>query len=227
APDGGVLACALSGCDAGRVVFATGQPQAQGIAVTDASIFWSNNVQVDGSVNACPLSGCPAAGPTLIAGGPGPGSVLASDDALFWVVNPGNKVLTCPLGGCDGGPQAFASGLQSPYFLALHAGILYWSDYDPNAGEVLACPVTGCGSAPTIIAKDEAPEGIAVDDSGVYWVTNTALGTVRSCPLTGCGGAAPRTLASGQASPFAIAVSATSIFWTNTGDGTVMKLAKP
>ena len=40
-------------------------------------------------------------------------------------------------------------------------------------------------------------------------------------PLTG---GAPTTLASGQGYPWAIAVDATSVYWTTVGDGTVMKV---
>jgi hypothetical protein len=35
------------------------------------------------------------------------------------------------------------------------------------------------------------------------------------------------TLASGQAAPYRIAIDATSVYWTNFEDGTVMKVAKP
>ena len=34
------------------------------------------------------------------------------------------------------------------------------------------------------------------------------------------------TLASGQSSPFSVAPDATSIYWTNIGDGTIMKPSK-
>jgi hypothetical protein len=40
------------------------------------------------------------------------------------------------------------------------------------------------------------------------------------------GGGTPTTLASGQSSPSAIAVDATSVYWTDSGSGTVMKLPK-
>ena len=40
------------------------------------------------------------------------------------------------------------------------------------------------------------------------------------------GGGEPQTLASGQKSPYSLAVDATSVYWTNIDDGTVMKVDK-
>jgi hypothetical protein len=40
------------------------------------------------------------------------------------------------------------------------------------------------------------------------------------------GGGAPVTIASGQNQPYSIALDATRVYWTNFGDGSVMKMAK-
>ena len=68
---------------------------------------------------------------------------------------------------------------------------------------------------------------IAVDATHVYWVAGTvnlADGVVMKVPIAG---GPPVMLASGQAQPIAVAVDATSVYWTNAGDvhgGSVVKL---
>jgi DNA-binding beta-propeller fold protein YncE len=59
-----------------------------------------------------------------------------------------------------------------------------------------------------------------VDATSVYWANNGG-GTVMKVPISG---GTPTTLASGQTTPWGIAVDATSVYWTNYGGGTVMKL---
>jgi hypothetical protein len=46
-----------------------------------------------------------------------------------------------------------------------------------------------------------------------------------ACAASGCGNT-PTVLAAGQVQPQGIAVDAVAVYWA-TGDGTIMKLAKP
>ena len=69
-----------------------------------------------------------------------------------------------------------------------------------------------------------------MDATSVYWTTLgtwdaasngfvKSSGTVMKVPLTG---GMPTTIASGQSDPVAVGVDATSVYWVNSGDGTVM-----
>lgn len=61
------------------------------------------------------------------------------------------------------------SSMPSGYF-AVHQGFVYWTETTP--GRVLRAPVSG-GSPEVLAAGLHFPEEIAVDDSGIYWLTST------------------------------------------------------
>ena len=74
-----------------------------------------------------------------------------------------------------------------------------------------------------MIAVDSSgPQGIAVDDSRVYW-THKSDGTIKSAPLAG---GEVSVLATGQTQPANVRVDATHVYWTDTGGGAIMKVAK-
>jgi hypothetical protein len=61
---------------------------------------------------------------------------------------------------------------------------------------------------------------IAIDEANVYWI---AADSIMRAPL---GGGPAVTLGSSQYGPKQIAVDALAVYWTSSGDGTVMKVAK-
>lgn len=77
----------------------------------------------------------------------------------------------CPIAGCNGAPTIYAQAQVNPYGIATDGASLYWSTagLQGSGGGIWSCPVTGCTS-PTQLASPDTPEGVAIDDTYVYWV---------------------------------------------------------
>jgi hypothetical protein len=67
------------------------------------------------------------------------------------------------------------------------------------------------------------PNGLALDDEGVYWTTAVDDGGVMFLPH---GATTPRALAERQRLPAFIAVDDDSVYWTDRDAGTVMRVSK-
>jgi hypothetical protein len=189
-----------------------------GIAVHGDVVYWlDSDLAGDNALRSCLVSGCPAGPNTLATNLHGPRTLVADDTHLYWT-SAGGYVATYPLAG--GSVTTLATGQSGAYFVAVHGTNLYWTnDSDPGTVMSIALP----SGAPVVMASVPKSLGLAADDTGIYFTTEQ--GFVMTCPLSGCA-AGPRILASAQAAPFAIVVDAAAVYWTNSGDGTVRKLAK-
>jgi sugar lactone lactonase YvrE len=83
------------------------------------------------------------------------------------------------------------------------------------------------GGAPAVLATQHGltgAEGIAVDESGVYWTNHTEGAVMKVCP----NGGAPVVFAAAQTNPNGIATDATHVYWTSVDpkDGQVLKALK-
>jgi hypothetical protein len=146
---------------------------------------------------------------------------------VYFVTYDGN-VMTCPIGGCTGGPTTLVSGPIAGALtsIALDADNVYWTVINGGPGEILACPKTGC-AAPTVLVPGRvglgpiATDGVAVyftelddnlvDDQSVFGASG-----VCKCAVGGCAGA-PATVAAHQTNPEGIAVdpgSGGKVYWT-------------
>jgi hypothetical protein len=107
-----------------------------------------------------------------------------------------------------------ASGLISPWGIAVNATGVYWMDYQ----SVLSVPLSG-GAVTTLVAGQYVAsyDNITVDPSNVYWA---GYFSVMSLPLGGeaDGGALVTTIASQQNYAQDVAVDSTSVYWIDVDD---------
>jgi hypothetical protein len=111
-----------------------------------------------------------------------------------------------------------ASGLTSPYVLAVDATSVYWADWgtgatNPGDGAILKVPLDG-GPVTTLASEQILPAGIAVDAASVYWSSGAGLQKV---PL----GGGPATLLATGVGNDVITVGPSGVYGTNGEDAPV------
>jgi len=156
---------------------------------------------------------------------------------VYWLEGfsgPTIGVFSCGVCGCDKKPKLLASveaPLGLPGSIAVDETSVYFTIrataniQNPNSGSVMKCAKSGCGNEPTVLASKQAPQGIAVNATHVYWTNdsqNGAEGTVMGCAKDGCDDK-PTLVGSGPQGPEGIAVDANNVYWTAEVPGTVLE----
>jgi hypothetical protein len=119
-------------------------------------------------------------------------------------------------------PVTLAAGQVNAFSIAASTEAVYWtnngscvgSDGGDCLGSVAGVAQDG-GAVTTIVTGLNAPLGIVVDDTSIYWADN-GLGAILKVALTG---GPVVTLAAAQNNPNFVAVDGTSVYWTNGGGG--------
>jgi hypothetical protein len=88
-----------------------------------------------GAVLTCAASGCGPNGPVALVDHLAYPTALAVDaSGVYWYAADAGSIATCPLAGCDGGPQDVVTGLKGVTRLALSGDFVYWSALDAESG---------------------------------------------------------------------------------------------
>jgi hypothetical protein len=199
-----------------------------GLAVDATHVYWTD--EFSDSVREVPLGG--GAVGTLATAQLNLGGLVVDSTNAYWAI--GNElmgtIMKVPLQGA-GTPVAVATEQDSPEFLVLGSGgNVLWTTYSSSAGTGIGTVgevgVDG-GAVSTIASGQNAPEGLAVDATHVYWANGgTSSSTNGSIVMRALSGGTPTTLVSGLVSPTAIAVDATSVYWTSrVASGAVLKMS--
>jgi hypothetical protein len=213
--DGLVLGCPVTNCSAAAVI-SSGENQPMGVDVIGSAIYWANSNSPDVRRN---VAGAVSTFASTTFGGP---RTLAHDANSVYYVTAGGSVEMCALGGC-GAPTVLTGTETSPYMIAVYGGDVFWSNSLVD-GAIRRCTIASC--TPQTVAAAPYAFGVAVDDTGIYWVAGDPSGGLFHCPLAGCPLTGPERLAAAS-KPFGLAIDSDAIYWTNTGDNTVAGIAKP
>jgi len=113
---------------------------------------------------------------------------------------------------------------------------VYWTfrGSSLNEGGLKRAPASGDEPSKTLISMQQNPLAITVDGEHIYWVNAGSLSVSADGSVVRDGsilrvkiaGGDPELLADEQAVPYAIAIDTGHVYWTNLGDGCVMRAPK-
>jgi sugar lactone lactonase YvrE len=187
------------------------------LAVDTQSVYWSDGVA--GTIMKMPLDGGTPV--TLASGGLTPAGIAVDAANVYWSDNMAESIAEVPLDGgtsvtLASGPNTFAESA-----VVVEAQLLYWT----GLHSLIAVYVTG-GTTGMLdpISYYSTPALIAADSTGVYYtekdadfnevIVKVSLDGTDPVMLVQEGGLA------------AIALDATSVYWTDAMNGTVMRVSK-
>jgi hypothetical protein len=216
--DGGIMKCAIAGCNQEPTPFATGLSgfAVFALAIGGGNVYWTALQGGADQIWECAASGC-SGGPTDLAAGPA-ATIAADEQSIYWITNDGTTIMECPNVGCGDGaaPVQLWSGQANEltYALAIDDAYVYWLTFQ---GEVFQCAKGGCNGQPAMLASSRTVQvgsAMAVDADNVYWTTALPLsmGEIFACPKTGCGNA-PTPLATGLSDAYVLATDGVNVYW--------------
>ena len=201
----------------------TGENQPQLMAIDSNNVYWAveSGLLDSGSIMAVPLDGGPA---FTVTGGGIPVGVVAWGAGTIGYTNdtwPGGSIQSISLDG--GNALTVATDVTYPTSIVEQGGSYFFlaqGDGGNSPRSVWTVSVTG-GTAQLLYPATGAAH-MAVDATHVFW-TDNSVGAVYEAPLFPTDGAAPIVIASGLSGPDGIALGGGFVYWTNDGDGTVMR----
>jgi len=190
-------------------------------AAPSQRLYWANaktSPQASGTtVKRCGLGSLPCSPQTVAEDQGNPFGVAVNSSHVYWTNSGDNTVMRCSISAslpCTG--QVVASGETSePVGMALSATHIYWAVNTP--GTIRRCPIAGpFPCSPETVASAPDASQPAVDGTHVYW-TQFDGDAIRRCPLNASFPCTPETVADSEDHPVGIALTATHVYWGNTG----------
>jgi hypothetical protein len=140
--------------------------------------------------------------------------MVVSGSNLYWV-DQSTTVWTCTIAGSACNARIFASAQNTPERITLGGagnGTVFWSNFGSGSaanGSIVSLPLLG-GTPSTIASGQWTPQGIAADDTYVFWADTATSQLVRST----LSGSSSTTLSTGANTlPTPVAVGGGKVYW--------------
>ena len=230
--EGSVLACPHDGCALPSTI-AAGQHDARSLAIGYGFVAWT--ARGDSAVRRS--SRVPGQGPAVQASdNDGLGAIALTATKMYWAVDGSNSPIITP------GVRRCTPGLdcQYPTFdgfaddrvseLKIDGADAFWL----LENRLFGCPLAACDADAkrrTLLAADPVlPFALAVDAEQIYYGSPIDGGSVRAASRSALGGdagsgGAPHALAKGLGAPSRLAVTASSVWFTDPA-GTVARVPR-
>jgi hypothetical protein len=193
-----VIACPIASCKPPLTVLADFQPVLSSMVVHDGTLYWGAVTLLpseDQTIRSCASTGCndhPATwlGPLRELVGP-----IAADGQNLYLTT-GYGIGVCALAGCNNQEKPLVYVAPRPQHPVLADGVMYWVEGEgvpllDSPATIKSCAVAGCNQQPTTLVAAASKvgispspvEGLAVNDTRVYW---SNLDGIWTCPKTAC-----------------------------------------
>jgi hypothetical protein len=201
------------------------------VAVDATSVYWENLGAGQGNLMKAALDGGPPATLVTSTGDITFQNIALDATSVYWT-STGGALSKVPIEGGAVTALVAAGDPGNQATFAVGGGSIYWYSTGPiipDPGGLMKMPVSG-GPATMLASSLNFPTGIAVDGANVYFMDLDCDGSGVNCTWAvkkvSVDGGAPSTVVSGwqdvtYASPVALAVDATTVYWENA-DGSVM-----
>jgi hypothetical protein len=189
------------------------QPDAEGTAGGDAQDAAELDAGGCGTIDASPA--------VLLSSSASPQFLALGSGDLYVTTGATGSLFSCALpSGCGATPSVLFSG-KDVYGIAIDNQNAYATDY--ITGDLLVCTLAGCANSPQAygpnIASNNFGGGVRLAGSSVLWVD---VGHVYAAPLSNL--SSYKAIATGSSVDdvaFAPAYLGGTVFWTDTGAGTI------
>jgi len=179
-----------------------------GLAIDDAGLYWAEGT---GYVYAAHKLGSNETGSPIWEGDAETAEVASDGQRVYFTADDGLLHVVSVDGGASlslGSPDPAGS-----FGIALSAGDVFWTVYDPTNGEVLAASTTALATQP-IAVEQQQPAAVASDGVIVYWANTrdfeSGTSEICSCVLGDC--STVTVVGQGFSDPTAIVVDSTAIY---------------
>lgn len=147
---------------------------------------------------------------------------VAHPDYVFWTSVEGGQVLRTPKNGGPTDELDFGAPPYAPLALVADATTVYWTD-SRTSGAIRARPADESIPAQALIAGQDFPLYVAIDEEFVYWTNDGGL-VLRAD--RGGGGVAMVASSLGDGPAGGLALDATHVYFADTGGGRVFSIPK-